>query len=74
MRLKLLGGLSKDKPGKNGGDAGFAAESDDSMSDGAREELQVNFGVGFGEDIGKKLIAKKQEKKEKSNQTEFQKW
>ena len=60
MRLKLLGGLSassKDKPVKKGEvSGGFEAESDDPMSDGAREELQVNFGVGFGEDIGKKLI------------------
>ena len=56
--MKLLGGLSNDKPRKKMPVAqdGEQLESDDSMSDGAKEELQVNFGVGFGEDIGKKLI------------------
>ena len=62
MRKKLLGGLSNDKQGKKRGsrtqmaDVGMQLESDDQMSDGCKEELQVNFGVGFGEDIGKKLI------------------
>ena len=43
--MKLLGGLSKDKPGKKRGaaiinDTPYVdGESDDSVSDGAREEL-----------------------------------
>lgn len=78
MRMRLLGGITKDKPAKKSagaeGDDFYANESDDDVSDGARDELQVNFGVGFGEDIGKKLIQKKQEKKEKEKQTDFQKW
>lgn len=53
MRRKLLGGLSKDDRQK-----GHKNQSDD-------EELEVNFGIGFGEDLGKKFIEKKAEKKEK---------
>jgi len=41
------------------------------VSDGDREELQVNFGIGFGEDIGKKLIRQKQERKEKEKMSDF---
>ena len=43
MRQKLLGGLSEDT-GRN----------KDLGSDG--DELDVNFGIGFGEDIGEKLL------------------
>lgn len=70
MRRKLLGGLSEDnqrsKRSKlNTGNEDEAENSDDDISDRAQDELEVNFGVGFGEDIGKKLIHKKQERKEK---------
>jgi hypothetical protein len=41
MRKKLLGGLSKTDDRKRKNEVG----SDD-------EELEVNFGIGFGEDIG----------------------
>jgi len=76
MRRRLLGGISEDKPRRNnhGGEEGEQFESDDEVSDGQKEELQVNFGIGFGEDIGKKLLEKKQERKDKERMGEFQKW
>lgn len=36
--------------------------------------MEVNFGIGFGEDIGTKLIQQKQEKKDKAKMNDFQKW
>ena len=58
MRMKLLGGITaggEDRQ-RSRRDANLDESDDDDISDGAKEELQVNFGVGFGEDIGKKLI------------------
>ena len=54
MRRRLLGGISEDKPRRKNqeGEDGEQLESDDEISDGQKEELQVNFGIGFGEDIG----------------------
>lgn len=79
MRQKLLGSLTDDrndrgKKGKSLHTNGGHQMSDDEVSDGEREELEVNFGVGFGEDIGKNLLAKKQERKEKERMSDFQKW
>ncbi len=75
MRRRLLGGISEDKPGKRGQQfEGEQFESDDEVSDGQKEELQVNFGVGFGEDIGQKLLSNKQERKEIERMGDFQKW
>ena len=79
MRQKLLGSLTDDrndrgKKGKSLLATGGQQMSDDEISDGEREELEVNFGVGFGEDIGKSLLAKKQERKEKERMSDFQKW
>lgn len=79
MRQKLLGSLTDDrndrgKKGKSLNTSGGHQMSDDEISDGEREELEVNFGVGFGEDIGKNLLAKKQERKEKERMSDFQKW
>ena len=52
MRRKLLGGVTEDKPQWK--------DYSDSEEDGnEKETLDVNFGVGFGEDIGKKLIERK---------------
>ena len=67
MRAKLLGGLAEDKPRK---DRRFGDGNDSDRS----EELEVNWGIGFGEDIGKKLLQNKEEKQEKKNMSEFQKW
>ena len=54
MRRRLLGGISEDKPRRKNqeGGEGEQFESDDEISDGQKDELQVNFGIGFGEDIG----------------------
>ena len=56
MRQKLLGDIQDDggepKRGK------LQNEDENSQSD----ELEVNWGVGFGEDIGKNLMEKKREK------------
>ena len=62
MRKKLLSGL-RDEPMRHKDLQG----SDD-------DELEVNFGIGFGEDIGKKLLSNKKDKKDKENMSEFQKW
>ena len=72
MRAKLLGGLTNDKPAKDRRNDDEGAD-DESNSDRS-EELEVNWGIGFGEDIGKKLIKDKEEKAEKRNMSEFQKW
>lgn len=59
MRQKLLAGI-RDEPKRHKDLQG----SDD-------DELEVQFGIGFGEDIGKKLLTSKKEKKEKENLSEF---
>lgn len=59
MRQKLLAGI-RDEPKRHKDLQG----SDD-------DELDVQFGIGFGEDIGKKLLNSKKEKKEKENLSEF---
>ena len=71
MRAKLLGGLTDDKPAKDRRNGNEAADNE---SNSNSEELEVNWGIGFGEDIGKKLIKEKEEKVEKRNMSEFQKW
>ena len=73
MRAKLLGGLTDDKPGKGKRNDDDSVDYDAINSD-VGEELEVNWGVGFGEDIGKKLIREKEEKAERRNMSEFQKW
>lgn len=77
MRRKLLGGISEDKLRhksiKRNGEDAFPEGSED-LSQSDKEELQVDFGVGFGEDIGKKLIQRKHERREKERMTDFQKW
>jgi len=65
MRKKLLGGISKTDDRKK--------QLKNQVGSGD-EELEVNFGIGFGEDIGTKLIQQKQEKKEKAKMNDFQKW
>lgn len=42
---------------------GGASDSDD------EKQLDIKFNVGFGEDVGKKLIKQKKEKKEKDSET-----
>lgn len=66
MRAKLLGGLdSMTDPYKKNKDLQQGSD-DDSMD--------VQFNVGFGEDIGQKLMTEKKEKKEKAQMSDFQKW
>ncbi len=59
MRRKLLEGI-KDQPTRH--------KDLQSLDD---EELEVNFGIGFGEDIGKKLLEKKKDKEERAEMSEF---
>ena len=62
MRQLLLGGLtSNNKRNKD-------------LQQSSGDELDVQFGVGFGEDIGEKLIERKQAKKERDGMTPFEKW
>ena len=62
-RRKLLGGLSSAKVGGKR-DLQYGDDSDD---DG--DKLDVRFNVGFGEDIGKKIIADKKQKREVEGET-----
>lgn len=63
MRKKLLGGIqAEDKDHR---------ATKDLQEDSDSEELDINFGVGFGEDIGKTLLAKKADKKEEAQKSEF---
>jgi len=36
--------------------------------------LDIKFSTGFGEDVGKKFIENKQEKKKMEKMSEFEKW
>lgn len=69
MRRKLLGGL--DNIGNEGSKYRRNKDLQGSEDD---EDMDVNFGIGFGEDIGQKLLDTKKEKKEKSQMSDFQKW
>lgn len=51
MRKKLLGGLTEDNNRHR-----KSAQQNGSDDESDREELDVNFGIGFGEDIGAKLV------------------
>jgi hypothetical protein len=66
MRKKLLSGLQAD--------TGEYKHKRDLQDSGDDEELDVQFGIGFGEDIGQTLLDKKAEKKEEANKSDFQKW
>lgn len=62
MRAKLLGeDIDFTGAGKNRGEK---------REDG----LNVQFGIGFNEDIGETLAAEKAEKKSKKDMTDFEKW
>jgi hypothetical protein len=65
-RRKLLGGLSSAKVGDKR-DLQYGGGGDDSDDDG--DKLDVKFNVGFGEDIGKKVIADKKLKKQAEGET-----
>ena len=56
MRQKLLGDLQDDEGGPKKG------KLEDEEAESQSDELEVNWGVGFGEDIGKNLLEKKREK------------
>ena len=66
MRQLLLGSISQDPADDRQRRKDIQADSD--------EELDVKFGVGFGGDIGKELLDKKQERKEREGMSDFQKW
>ena len=38
------------------------------------EELDVKFNVGFGEDLGKKIIKEKKEREEEEEETAWEKY
>ena len=65
MRKKLLGGISEEPDWK---------VRKDLQADSDAESLDVQFGVGFGEDIGQTLLEKKAQKKERAGMSDFQKW
>lgn len=73
MRAKLLGGLDNESGDefKKGRDLQIREGGD---GDESEEELDVKFGIGFGEDIGQKLIEKRDEKKNAAQMSDFQKW
>ena len=54
-RRKLLSGLSSNNDNNNRRDLQAGEESD---------ELDIKFNVGFGEDVGKKILTEKKHKKE----------
>ena len=56
MRQKLLGDLQDDEGGPKRG------KLEDEEAESQSDELEVNWGVGFGENIGKNLLEKKREK------------
>lgn len=62
IRKKLLSGLTQDN------DRGQSKVKNTGSDE---EELEVNFGIGFGEDIGEKLLKKKEEKREKNQMNDF---
>jgi hypothetical protein len=64
MRKKLLGDV------KITGKDEYRRNKDIKGSD-SDESLDVQFGIGFGEDIGKKLLQKKAEKKERAGMSDF---
>lgn len=49
--------------------------SDDEDEDNSElKELKVQFGVGFNEDIGQKLLTKKEAKQKDAKKSDFEKW
>ncbi len=54
-RKKLLGGLN----GPENGDISNVYRKRDLQDDENPEELDIKFNVGFGEDIGKKILEEK---------------
>lgn len=61
-RQKLLGSLSTGTSNKRD----LQVDQD--------EDLDIKFNVGFGEDLGKKILQEKKEKKEKQDETAWDKY
>lgn len=64
-RRKLLGGLSS-----NNDD--FRKRDLQAEQDSQEDELNIKFNVGFGEDVGKKILAEKKQKKEEQQETAWE--
>jgi hypothetical protein len=62
MRKKLLMGLNE---------TGTNRRNKDLKNSDSDASLEINFGVGFGEDIGKKLLDQKADKKERAGMSDF---
>ena len=63
-RRKLLGALSSDTGNKRD----LQVENSDD------EELDIKFNVGFGEDLGKKVLKDKKKKEEEEGETAWEKY
>jgi hypothetical protein len=68
-RRKLLGALSSSND-NNQHDSG--RQRDLQVGDDKEEELDIKFNVGFGEDVGKKILKDKKEKKELEKETAWE--
>ena len=67
-RNKLLGALK-------GSDGDIFRKRDlHERAENGDKDLEIKFNVGFGEDVGKKLLAEKKEKKELQHESEWQKY
>lgn len=70
-RQKLLGALSSKS--NDIGDA-FRKRDLQERTDADEEELDIKFNVGFGEDVGKKLLSDKKDKREREAESDWQKY
>lgn len=62
-----MGALS----GNKSGDISSVFRKRDLQDDDEDKELDIKFNVGFGEDVGKKLMQDKKEKKERAGESEW---
>lgn len=64
-RRKLLGGLSTSNDGLKKSNLQAEEDSDE-------DKLDIKFNVGFGEDVGKKILTEKKQKKEENDETAWE--
>lgn len=74
-RRKLLGALSDNKSDpfrKRNLQASDDEEEEGSEQESEEEQLDIKFNVGFGEDVGEKLIKQKKDKADKDKETAWE--
>ena len=64
-RRKLLGGLTTTNDG-------FKKTNLQAEEDSDEDKLDIKFNVGFGEDVGKKILTDKKQKKEENDETAWE--